>query len=288
VFVGMTKDYRFTAPFERRTCPSCNYVSDASWVVSSKVACPQCGHEDFPLLFPEIMQLSLLTMIGYFSRIAETRSSTLGTELVSMVSREIGRAYTSKQLLATAQYLQGLWTKAANKGQAPDIEQLVQRTMELLGLGTAEDAERTWPILIHYTGTVEEHMAMPILTITLLEAMLDHLLETIGSTKATDEVTMAVVSATVDQLSSFKARTEYFRELTGVPLESAVRATTFPKFYTDLTDVRHSRNAFVHGDSYALTAAVAEKALQLAKDAVPLFAELRNKYGIRSNIRSAP
>ena len=113
--------------------------------------------------------------------------------------------------------------------------------------------------------------------------MLDHLLETIGSTKAIDDQSYRAIVERVEHLMSFEARTDYFKELTGISMQRAIGATPFSAFYDDWNTLRQERNDFVHGFPFAVGESTATMAFRLTQDAPRLFAQLQNTYGIRQS-----
>lgn len=279
----MDEDYEFSRPFMWKSCPHCNYVfegHDAS--AGHKLTCPKCGRTEFPSLYPDPTALRLLDIVGYFDVLASAHAAPLPDALVSAVHEEVARSFSSKQLIQLSQQLEQLWNRRARNHRAPSIEELVQRTRKTLNLATDEEAQRVWPMVIGYSGTVNEHIAVTIIACTFLEAMFDHLLERIGTSAVISDEDYDAVVKRIEGLRSFEARTDCFKDLTNQSFKAAVDAIGRPSFYTSWDRVRTARNDFVHGNPYAIKAPIAVLAVQLAKDAVPLFARLQNACAVRT------
>lgn len=279
----MLNDYSFSRRFMWSACPHCNFVSDSAGLSNPRALCQQCKQSGVRLMFPDPSHLYLLDMVAYFHQRATERAENLAGELVTAVKKEIGGKFTPNQLVAAARDLQQLLNKARTCQRAPDVSVVVERTWRRLNLSSPDDAQRIWTILALYSGTMEEHKVVPILSGTLLETMLDHLLETIGSTKAMDDQSYRAIVERVEHLMSFETRTDYFKELTGVSMQSAIVATPFSTFYDDWNKLRQDRNDFVHGFPFAVGESTATMAFRLTQDAPKLFAQLQNQYGIRRN-----
>ena len=240
------------------------------------------------MMFPNPSHLGLLDLIGYFSEAAERRANPLPQLLAQQVQKEINQAIPPEKLIETVADLQKVWNQAVRKRQTPDWDLLAEHTARCLNLGSPQEAKRVLPLLLPYTGTVEEHLAVPIVTITFLEAMLDSLLDRIAAATASDGESYDLAAEKIEKFGSFKERKDYFKELTGTPLKTAMTATEHRRFYDDWKQVRDDRNEFVHGSPYALTAGTARLSLELARRAVPLFAELQNSYGLQTVAAEQP
>src|SRR6185312_1697955 len=86
----------------------------------------------------------------------------------------------------------------------------------------------------------------------------------------------------VEGLRSFEARADYFKDLTNESFKAAVDKTKHRSFYEIWDRVRCKRNEFIHGNPYAINAPIAALAVQLSKDAIPMFARLQNIYAVRA------
>lgn len=279
----MDEDYEFSRPFMWESCPHCNYVFEGHHTLAGpKLTCPKCGKTEFPSLYPDATALRMLDIVGYFDRLASAHAAPLPDELVSAVREEVGRTFSSKQLIELSKQLEQLWNRRARNHLAPSVDELVQRTRKALNLASDDEAQRIWTRVIGFSGTVNEHIAATIMACTFLEAMFDYLLEQIStSTVITREEYDAVVEK-VEGLRSFEARTDCFKGLTNQSFKVAVEGTHYRSFYTSWDRVRTARNDFVHGNPYTIKAPIAVLAVQLAKDAVPVFARLQNAYAIRT------
>lgn len=279
----MDEDYEFSRPFMRDACSCCNYVFGGSNALASpKLTCPRCGHTDTPEIYPDPTNLRLLDIVGYFDRFATEHAYPLPEMLVSAVQDEVGRSYPSKQLVQLSQQLDKLWKRRVQNQMTPSIEDLVQQTRKTLKLTTDDEAQRIWPCVIGYSGTVNEHIAATIMVCTFLEAMFNQMLERIGKASMSTGEEYDQVDDKIEDLRSFKARTEYFKSLTNQSFKEAMDETTHSSFYDSWNRVRTARNDFVHGNPWAIKAPIAVLAVQLARDAVSVFASLQNMYAIRS------
>lgn len=279
----MDEDYEFSRPFMWDGCSYCNYVFEESNALASpKITCPKCERTDFPALYPDPTNLRLLDIVGYFDKLATDQAAPLPETLVSAVQEEVGRSFSSKQLVQLSQQLEQLWNRRAQNQMAPSIEDLVQRTRKALNLATDDEAQRVWPRVIGFSGTVNEHIAATIMACTFLEAMFDRLLERIGTASVTTGEEYDAVLEKVENLRSFETRTDYFKSLANQSFRAAMDGTPYRSFYDSWDRVRRARNDFVHGNPYAIKAPIAVLAVQLARDAIPVFARLQNTYAIRS------
>lgn len=79
----------------------------------------------------------------------------------------------------------------------------------------------------------------------------------------------------------FQHAESFFVKRTKVPLIDAIGQCGQATFWSDWAALRKVRNTFVHESAWAITAASAQTAFELARQGVPEFAELQNRYCIK-------
>lgn len=124
----------------------------------------------------------------------------------------------------------------------------------------------------------EEMRIVPILTVTLVETLLNLLLIDLVSNASHEH--KADARETVSKLLSFDARYQEFKAITGISLREAIGQSD-PSFWSNWEYVRQRRNRFVHGSFYALSWLACERSWKVATTSVRVFQSLHNAYVLK-------
>jgi len=88
----------------------------------------------------------------------------------------------------------------------------------------------------------------------------------------------------------FQERIKYVKKLIGLELSEAIESSCKKKdtFYEDWMSLVKTRNDFAHGNPFSIEQENAEKAYELCKTAVDIFAALQNEYIAKKRAESLP
>lgn len=272
---------RLSTAMGRNACGKCHFVFGGSAHADTKGPCPHCGNVDFPFMFPHDSSLNVLDMVAYFQRRTEARISRRNGKLAESVAQAMSRTFDTALLVSTALEAQEVYNQASEqRWEQRTADQMLQVVQDRLGLPSREDALQVWAELGHYSATTEEHKVVVILTCTFLEQLLDSRLiilamthEGLSLSDAEDKV--------YDTLQGWNRKQKYFLSHTSVALDDAMVACSSPDFNAEWAKLRKVRNTFIHETPWAIGASHAASAFRLARQAVPVFAELQNRYCIK-------
>jgi hypothetical protein len=213
----------------------------------------------------------MINSIEHFYHIAERcYASVWETTTTTTLSEILGRPVTKARVYRAWRELNRRYTRTA------------AHTPELLFLKSKfscdeEVAMRLFVSLAMGVDEPEEMRIVPILTVTLVETLLNLLLiDIIAKVRNVDRVD---ATKSVSKLLSFDARYQEFQSLTGVLLASAIEQSHL-SFWSDWEYVRQRRNNFVHGRYYALGWLACERSWNVTIRSVPVFSSLHNSYAV--------
>jgi hypothetical protein len=256
-------------------CPNCNFVGRTTELEMPRVPCPKCNKPaSSPEIFPGISGLKLLEMIGYFYRRAAERIDDTRDRLVKALEERAGRRYASDLVTNAVSEVRAVY-KEGTSAEFNEMLDIIEKRFSL----TRPEASKVYPDVVGYSESHEEHMAVVILTSTLLETLLHDLLVFIHVARGK---TWPCARQRVKKLRGFGQATEDFHKSTGTDFETAVQGISGVDFLAEWNDVRRLRNDFIHGKPFVLGIRVAEKAFDLALRSPTFFALLQNNHATPS------
>lgn len=273
---------RLSYTVTRRACGNCHFVMGEGGAAGPKMRCPTCGHVDFPFLFPETSALHLLDMVEYFHERASERIDDRAAQIEQAITRAVGRIYDRTLVVGTALAAQNVYNQAGQSAWTQQVaDQMVQVVETQLGLPSRDDALKALGVLAQYSDTAnEEHQAVVVLTCTLLEQLLAGRLIVLamahGGMALPDAETQVF-----DKVQGMRQKQAFFEKRTNVSLRDAIDQFAPTNFWSDWAALRTVRNTFVHERAWAISAASAQTAFELARQAVPVFAEVQNRYCVK-------
>lgn len=121
-----------------------------------------------------------------------------------------------------------------------------------------------------------------ILTASLLEGLFnDFLINLLEKEKVSYKIAVIFVEK-LGQIGNFCDKFNLFEKITNHKFKTSIKNYGDLDYYKDWELIRRKRNEFMHAKTYILKSEVVEKALKLANTSFGLFAELNNKYCLRS------
>ena len=204
----------------------------------------------------------------YFQRAKDVHDEVfiaMATKLQSILRRSFS---------SNAAYV--MWTKIGRQYRCSrDQAALISFARSKFRCNSDEEASQVVTACFLASGAASDYAIVPVLTVTLVEALIDDLLAELYVKKQAFRWPDARRKAREPR--SFAAREKEFEALTGAPWGSTVRATD-QRVWDHWLFVRRRRNLFVHGNPYALGWGACEKAYELAQRGVPAFARLTNDF----------
>jgi hypothetical protein len=272
---------RLSAAMHRMACGNCHYVIDRSALAGTKAPCPHCGYVDFPFMFPHDSSLDVLDMVAYFHRRAEAAIRKRNDKLVESVALAMDRIIDAALLVSTALEAQDVYNLAGEQCWEQHVyDQILQVIQDRLGLPSRDDAVKAWAEIGSYSASTQEHKVVVVLTCTFLEQLLDGRLIVLAMTH--DGMNLSDSEDKIyDDVQGWNRKKAFFSSHVGVTLDDAIEALSPPGFNADWAKLRKVRNTFVHETIWAIGASHAATAFRRARQAVPVFAELQNRYCIK-------
>jgi hypothetical protein len=130
-------------------------------------------------------------------------------------------------------------------------------------------------VLLTEPGVRPDHVVVPILTVTLLDVLIDDLL--VNLCEVGGGMNRADAQTQVEALRNYDAKKAEFKSRTGHALSAAVGRID-PKLWDRWELVRHRRNTFVHGNPYALGWDLCKDAHEISMLSVSTFSSLTNTF----------
>lgn len=252
-------------------CSTCRLIHPDPALFRADVPCSGCGakgeaRETFPTATAN--RLACLVERAYLDADAEERDSLAATaaEISKVLEREVTmvQAYRAR-LKARREYVRRQHHERMFAVLARYFHEPENRGREL------------WQVFFNGKDRTNHSPATAcIMFITLVEVLLNellvHCLITRGSSRRQ-------AHGRVARLGRFQDRFEMFAELTGTPFRDAVLTVRKP-FWDAFAHVRRRRNKFVHGNPWALSWRLCERAYGATLIAIPTFAELNNRFAL--------
>lgn len=272
----LAENSTFVTALSLLECSNCGYVSNNLDLAGPRIPCSKCRAQTMRRNFPSGSCLQFLRMIAYFYTKAADRVESLQDELVKKLQKATEQTYTSQTAINVAIEIQSFYTKHGS-GEI-EFEQMLKIVKQRLGIASDAEAEKAFYELLLYSDSFEEHKALTILTCTMLEELFNQLLICIHVFQGID---LATAGKKISKLNRFDKRCEDFEKVVGVSFESAMTGFSVSDFYSNWEEARKIRNKFIHGKPFAISAAIAEKAFNLAKDSFSAFAYLHNAFATK-------
>jgi hypothetical protein len=213
-----------------------------------------------------------------YARIGE-KQAALAEEIRSDLKKSVEPSWVA----AAARSVRKLLRKS--RGSQAEYRKVLDVLQKRLPLENQEQAGRLFPMLWSYSETTNEHCNVVVSTAALYEKLfsdfLVRLLVSQGTTWPEAKQTVAKKPRRVDRIRIFEG-------ITGASLDKAVGAFGVRGLYAGWQDIARRRNYFLHVTPGAINAAMAERAFNLAKNALALFAFLQNKYCVAPASAATP
>lgn len=251
-------------------CPKCRFVSARGDLVNVDVPCEKCGSKGTRQMFPEISAITLTGMAKrYFAR-AQAERDERRKAMQAEVSKIAGKDLPLDKILLLTEIIKKEYQ--LRLGGQIEMAEIYKFLSDSFGITDPEKAMSIFVELIGHSDTTDDDKTVVVLTITLLERMLDDLLLEVmlRHGKAYD-----AAQAEIDQTRSFERKRDKFKETTGLSFAEVMKAKFEPLYqsWTELADVRHK---FIHGNPYAIGVRHATKADKLLDSVFSAFAHIHN------------
>ncbi|HZC04415.1 MAG TPA: hypothetical protein VE338_02145 [Ktedonobacterales bacterium] len=265
-------------------CRLCNFVSGDQSLANPAAPCPNCGHPSVWFTFPDWAPIELLHVAMHFSVEANKRRDLRLKALVSDIASRVGQRFDGTVLLTARSRMIQIYADAGRNSYTDETHQQMIDVVTA-ALGVNDDlAQQIEALLFTFRWDIEENVALIVVVSTLLESMLSHLLVTITMRSGLDE---AAAETRVGELRGFGTKSNdrgsylnYFRRVTGLPLETALHDIGEGSYFSDWDALRSHRNDIIHGRTPLASPEIAEAARRLANRAVHVFAALQNTWGV--------
>ena len=251
-------------------CPKCRFVSGDGNLINTDFPCEKCGTKGTRQMYPEVSAITLTGMAKrYFVR-ANAERQERRTGLQTAVAQIVGSEVPLKDLVRLHEVLRKEYR--VRVGEPIDMAQINKFILDTLGVSDPEKAMSIFVEFIGHSDTTDDDKTVVVLTITLLERMLDDLLLEV-MLRAGREYRAA--QGDIDQIRSFERKRDKFKEVTGLSFAEVMKAK-FEKLYQDWTELADVRHKFIHGNPYAIGMQHAEKADKLLDSVFAAFAHTHN------------
>ena len=258
----------FSSAWVRPRCPSCRFISKND---TSTKCCPACGASVRLRDYPDVPATRLLRMIRYFYDVASRVHEDELSSTVMRISQLLKRPLSEKEVYKGWIEINRTFSKSGSYSGTNDRIKRFFRCDE-------SKAESIFQIYITPESFAPELTVVPILVVTLIEALLNDLLVDLEVKYQQDSILEA--REKIRKLQSFDERYDLFESFTGKNFPKIVQQISKP-FWDRWKNVRRKRNFFVHGNPYALGWKVCESAFELTLDSIDLFAELNNQFVVQ-------
>ena len=212
----------------------------------------------------------MIKSIEHFYRIADRCHASTWEKTIAALTDVLGKPVTKARAERTWRELSRRYSRTPD--HTPEL-QFLQHDFRC----DENVAMQLFVTLLHEIDEPEEMRVVPILTVTLVETLLNLLLiEIILKAGNVDRVE---ARNSVSKLPSFDARYQQFESLTGVKLSNAIKQS-HSSFWSNWEYVRRRRNTFVHGGYYALGWLACERSWKVVNNSVSVFSGLHNAYAL--------
>ena len=251
-------------------CPLCGYLTPAP----GSLPCPKCNRSGSRRsVFPGYACIKWLKMIGDAYVRAYARTGEKQAELVEVIRSDFKRDIEPSWVAAAARSVRKLLRKS--RGSNAEYRKVLDVLQKRLALENQEQAGRVFPMLWSYSETTNEHCNVVVSTAALFERLFSDLLVRLAGSRGSEWPDAKEIVAKTQRRVS---RIRLFEKMTGTSLERSVREFGVRGLYAGWQDIARRRNLYLHVTPGAISAAMAERAFNLAKNAFGLFAFLHNKH----------
>ena len=268
------KDSQLALRLSLDQCSSCRFVSTEGTLSDTANRCSSCETQIDSLgSYPDLSALMLLSLIDHFYGIAQTQHEDGLSNLASRISAELGRSLSPKAVYQGWVRLNRRYSKDRSSETITDFLITYFRC----------DLDQAMKVLQIYSTSgfsSPELAVVPVLTVTLVETLLNDLL--VHLCVLYQKTSFPDAHNQVRTLRSFDRRYNEFAHLTGNQFNQTVRKLSKP-FWDAWVYIRRKRNYFVHGNPYALGWETCERSYKLAELSVGVFARLNNEFVVRKD-----
>ncbi len=251
-------------------CPHCRFVSASGELINVEVPCEECGTRVTRQMFPEISAITLTVMAKrYFAR-AEAERDKQRKALQAALSKIAGKDLPLEKILLLNEIIKKEYQ--LRLGGQIEMSKIYKFLVDAFAIADPEKAMAIFVQLIAHSETTDDDKTVVVLTITLLERMLDDLLLEVMLRAGT---AYDAAQRDIDQARSFKRKLDKFKDVTGLSFTEVMTANydTFYQGWMKLANVRHK---FIHGNPYAIGVQHSKKADQLLNSIFSAFAYAHN------------
>lgn len=253
---------------------------------NTSTPCPSCHQPGTRILFPDFTPGALFDTAWQFRDAAAREIEERIRSMTISVNNEVGKEYDSAILLDVADKTRAFYDGAAT---ADELDESWRSTLQMAGRDLELDEEATIRVLamiLQTTRSTKEQTAMMVLACAFLESMLSHLLNYVAVTHG---MTYSEADKAVDQIRSFinpkrpsdrRTYDGFFYRTTALHLEQAFEQIEQRAFWDDWEQAREDRNHIMHGKLPSAPAETCERIIRILDQAIPVFAEFQNRYGI--------
>lgn len=255
-------------------CPFCGFLSRDLGLVRVSTPCPKCSRSGSPrYVFPSVACIQWLELIADSYVRAYARTGEKQAELAEQIRSDLKKSFEPSWVAAAARSVRKLLRKS--RGSQQEYRKVLDALQRRLSLENQDQAERVYPVLASYSDTTNDHCNVVVSTSALFERLFYDLLVRLLVSRGKD---WAEARSTVAKMQRRVDRKRLFQEITKTSLEKAVREFGERGIYAGWQDIARRRNYYLHLTPGAISAAMAKRAFNLAKNAFGLFASLHNRF----------
>jgi len=255
-------------------CPFCGFLSRDPELGKPSVPCPKCERSGSPrLIFPGHASIEWLEMIADSYVRAYARTSERKAAVADQIRSDLRRKIEPSWVVAAARNVRKLLRKS--RGSQAEYKKVLEALQRRLSLESEEQARRAFPLVLEYSDTANEHCSVLVSTAALFEGLFNDFLVRLLVSRGMGNGEAKKKVAGIRRLND---REKLFERTAGATLRRAVGEFGVRGLYEKWHNMADRRNKFLHMTPGAISADMAEKAFNLAKNAFALFTFLHNKY----------
>jgi hypothetical protein len=255
-------------------CSFCGFLSRDPELGRPSVPCPNCKRSGSPrLIFPGLACITWLEMVGDAYLRATAGADEKKGALVDIIRSDFRPDIDPSWVRIAARKVRRLLRKSPRT--ETDYHRVLDEIQRRLSLRTREQACRAFSLLANSSDTVNEHSNVVVLTGSLFERLFHDLLVQVLARRG---MTNPEAHRTVDKRRRREDLLELFWIATGTRPQEAIGEFGVRGLYEGWQDIADRRNKFLHVSPGVVSAVMAERAFNLAKNAFGLFAFLHNKH----------
>lgn len=260
-------------------CPFCGFLCRDLGLVRVSVPCPNCNRSGSArLLFPGIACIKWLEMIADSYVRAYARAGEKQAALAEQIRSDLRRRAEPSWVVAAARNVRKLLRKS--RGSQAEYKRVLDALQRRLSLDSQEQARRVYPLILEYSETTNDHCNVVVSTAALFESLFSDFLVRLLVSRGR---AYGEARKTVAKMRRRDDLKKLFKETTRTPLLKAVGEFGVSGLYEGWQDVATRRNRFLHITPGAISADMAEKAFNIAKNAFGLFAYLHNRFCVAAS-----